>query len=639
MTKDKGVRRGQGLVEFALILPLLLLIIIGTIEFGRILFIYVNVSNAAREGTRHGIVDPQNQEAITEAVNGLIVLIPPVAPVIRYDHGPGTTVFTDPSKASAGDRVGVTIEYLVEPMTPMMAPFMGAGMSFRTENWRTIQSTGSLGWTSPGTPLPGTTLTPTPTATATETPIPPTPTETPVPPTPTATATLAPGETPADTPTATLTPTPTPLPPIIITRPVVAGVTRVTGTAAGGYAVTLRVVQTGLQHTVTVGAGGAFAFEDLPPMVEGHTIVVQGYGTQDLAIVAASLVTPTPTPTPSAAFIYTSVACVPPGATSIQVLGANWPTGSPKIEDLEFFWDGASRRTATKDWKASTFSVSVPIPSVPVAPPASHTLRVVGREKNKTPILIDKTISVAVCLVTPTPTPTPVVPPDLIITSLKVTSNPIPGTHERLYCSVTIKNDSETDVTSLFWVDLFANADRTKPLWYQEQPSVDYVGVNALTAGSSVTFTMWVPNGFPKVGTHELIAMVDTWNQIKEEDETNNLSQLRTVQITTANPAPTPTPLVTVVAPGEIGGVTRMRENNLLQAFVSVYLFDEDGRLWGSVRSGSNGAYELTNIPAGEYTLFAELRQTNGHFTATEPVIVTSGSYTVKNLYLEKLPE
>lgn len=47
---------GQGLVEFALILPLLLLMMFGIIEFGRMLVIYDGVSNASREAARWGSV-------------------------------------------------------------------------------------------------------------------------------------------------------------------------------------------------------------------------------------------------------------------------------------------------------------------------------------------------------------------------------------------------------------------------------------------------------------------------------------------------------------------------------------------------------------------------------------------------------
>lgn len=48
--------KGQGMVEFALILPLLLVFLIGTIEFGRMLTIYSSVSSAAREAARWGSV-------------------------------------------------------------------------------------------------------------------------------------------------------------------------------------------------------------------------------------------------------------------------------------------------------------------------------------------------------------------------------------------------------------------------------------------------------------------------------------------------------------------------------------------------------------------------------------------------------
>ncbi|MGC9469245.1 MAG: TadE/TadG family type IV pilus assembly protein, partial [Anaerolineae bacterium] len=75
MRRAKARHRGQGLVEFALILPVLLLIIIGTLEFGRIMFIYVNITNAAREGTRYGMVYPKDQNGIINQVMGRLELV------------------------------------------------------------------------------------------------------------------------------------------------------------------------------------------------------------------------------------------------------------------------------------------------------------------------------------------------------------------------------------------------------------------------------------------------------------------------------------------------------------------------------------------------------------------------------------
>ncbi len=47
-----GQERGQDLVEYALILPLFLFLVIGFIEISVLFFSYVTVSNAAREGAR-----------------------------------------------------------------------------------------------------------------------------------------------------------------------------------------------------------------------------------------------------------------------------------------------------------------------------------------------------------------------------------------------------------------------------------------------------------------------------------------------------------------------------------------------------------------------------------------------------------
>ena len=46
--------RGQGMVEFALALPIFLLLVLGVIEFGRLLMTYSAVFSAAREASRYG---------------------------------------------------------------------------------------------------------------------------------------------------------------------------------------------------------------------------------------------------------------------------------------------------------------------------------------------------------------------------------------------------------------------------------------------------------------------------------------------------------------------------------------------------------------------------------------------------------
>ena len=45
-----GCRRGQALVEMALLMPVLLLLVFGTLDFGRAVFGYNALANAARDG-------------------------------------------------------------------------------------------------------------------------------------------------------------------------------------------------------------------------------------------------------------------------------------------------------------------------------------------------------------------------------------------------------------------------------------------------------------------------------------------------------------------------------------------------------------------------------------------------------------
>ena len=50
-------RRGQALVEFALVFPVLVLILLGIFEVGRAVFAYNTLGNAAREGARVAAVN------------------------------------------------------------------------------------------------------------------------------------------------------------------------------------------------------------------------------------------------------------------------------------------------------------------------------------------------------------------------------------------------------------------------------------------------------------------------------------------------------------------------------------------------------------------------------------------------------
>lgn len=51
-----GTDRGQALVEFALVVPMLVIMIVGIIEFGRAWMHYQVLTDAAREGARNAVI-------------------------------------------------------------------------------------------------------------------------------------------------------------------------------------------------------------------------------------------------------------------------------------------------------------------------------------------------------------------------------------------------------------------------------------------------------------------------------------------------------------------------------------------------------------------------------------------------------
>lgn len=148
-------KRGQGLVEFALILPLFLLLLMGIIEFSYAFIVYTSMFNAAREGTRYGMVNALERANIQSAAEGKLLLVDPsqVDVNVAYDQGPGTDpsdVFTDTNRVQIGDRVLVHVAYDLPTLTPIIRPFAS---SFHIESRaaRTIVSRGSFGSMHPGT--------------------------------------------------------------------------------------------------------------------------------------------------------------------------------------------------------------------------------------------------------------------------------------------------------------------------------------------------------------------------------------------------------------------------------------------------------------------------------------------------------
>ena len=138
--------QGQGMVEFALILPLLLLLMLGIVEFGYVFAAYSGMFNAVREGARYGVVNPTDMAGIVSRVREKIVLVDPaaVAVTVGYDEGPDTEVFTSTTQVKVGHRVVVSLDYDLPTITPVIQPIVSR-LHVETEAARTITTLGRNG--------------------------------------------------------------------------------------------------------------------------------------------------------------------------------------------------------------------------------------------------------------------------------------------------------------------------------------------------------------------------------------------------------------------------------------------------------------------------------------------------------------
>ena len=101
--------RGAAAVEFALILPILLLLVLGVVEFSRVYNVQISLSNAAREGARymaiHHVEPPATQDTKEKAIEAAPSIINPT-----LDEG---DVEVSDDCASLESTVTVTINYEV----------------------------------------------------------------------------------------------------------------------------------------------------------------------------------------------------------------------------------------------------------------------------------------------------------------------------------------------------------------------------------------------------------------------------------------------------------------------------------------------------------------------------------------------
>jgi len=105
-------QNGQSLLEFALLLPILLIILAGVLDLGRVFFSYVAVTDAAAEGAAYAAIYPTDTAGIVsraqDASSGLVEIDENLVDV----HCPNV---------ASGQPITVTVHYTFTLATPFIS--------------------------------------------------------------------------------------------------------------------------------------------------------------------------------------------------------------------------------------------------------------------------------------------------------------------------------------------------------------------------------------------------------------------------------------------------------------------------------------------------------------------------------------
>lgn len=138
-TRDSAIiHHGQGLVEFALIMPVFLLLVLGIVEFGRMMITFSSVSTASRDAVRFavsvgeastGIPHYQDCLGIRDAAKKVAVFADPTILIAHDSDGPGGAApveyclvgtSVDPIEIALGTQISVTVTDIYDPLVPIV---------------------------------------------------------------------------------------------------------------------------------------------------------------------------------------------------------------------------------------------------------------------------------------------------------------------------------------------------------------------------------------------------------------------------------------------------------------------------------------------------------------------------------------
>ena len=114
--------KGQSLVEFALLVPILILILMAVIEFGFMFNTYITINNASREGARLGSLGASDGEVALRVLEAS-----PNLPAENF------TISITPGNRNRGDMIRVSIQYDYQIITPIMSTVLNPLIDIEAE--------------------------------------------------------------------------------------------------------------------------------------------------------------------------------------------------------------------------------------------------------------------------------------------------------------------------------------------------------------------------------------------------------------------------------------------------------------------------------------------------------------------------
>ncbi len=131
--------RGQSLVEFALTLPVMLILVLGAVDFGRLFYAWVTIHNAARVAANYAAINPNgsfganseyDQLVRNEGLSGLTTVCPlsggaTAAPQPTFQD---TSMDANATPTDLGDTATVSISCDFRIITPVIGNIVGGNV-------------------------------------------------------------------------------------------------------------------------------------------------------------------------------------------------------------------------------------------------------------------------------------------------------------------------------------------------------------------------------------------------------------------------------------------------------------------------------------------------------------------------------